>query len=253
VDASTSHKFAVARTLRDIATLLELSSESPFKSRAYRRAATSIEALPEEELGRRLDEGRLMEIDGVGDKLARQIAEIWQTGRSSLAERLASQLPPGILQLAHVPGLTVRRIRALHDALGTSSLQDVKLACEKRRVRRVTGFGPKTEARILEGIRTYLTRQTHVRLAEATRLGEEIGAYLRSSAAFSDVRVAGALRRSLEVVDELVFMGASDDETRALEHFASYPAFALVAPDQRSARLSNGLTVRIEVANRADG
>jgi DNA polymerase (family 10) len=150
-------KFRVARTLRDIAILLSLSGAAAFKSRAYRGGAAALEALSED-LGKLVEEQRLEEIPGIGPRLAAQIAEIWHTGRSSLLERLASELPPGSLELAGVPGLTVRRVRALYDAFGPLSLSEIARACSEHRVRQLPGLGARTEARILDGIRTQLSR-----------------------------------------------------------------------------------------------
>lgn len=246
MERRAEEKFAVARTLREIASLLDLAGESVFKRRAYLRAADAIEAASD--FGERVREGRLTELEGVGDKLAAQITEIWRTGRSSTAERLASGLPTGATELARVPGLTVRRIRALQAALGTSSIDEVREACEAGRVRTVPGFGPKTEARILEAIRAHEERPAHVRLAEAVQLGEELAAYLRQSGAFEHVELAGEVRRACEVVGELVFLGRALEERTALEAFARMPRLVSVDDERTGGRLSNGVGVRLILA-----
>jgi DNA polymerase (family X) len=244
---ATIDKFSVARSLREIATLLVLSGDVSFKARAYRKAAAALESL-QDDLGRVIEEYRLEQIPGIGPKLAGQIAELWRTGRSSTLERLASALPPGCLELADVPGLTIARIRALHEALGPVSLAELARACERQLVRRIPGFGPKTEARILEGIRTHQTRQVRVLMTEAARWVEIVAAYLRASNAFLRIEPAGELRRGLETIGELVLVASVTDERAAREHFAKLPCFASVAPDGGSGRLASGLEVRLVTA-----
>jgi DNA polymerase (family X) len=244
---SVTDRFEVARSLREIATLLELAGERSFKPRAYRRAAEALDNLPDD-LGRRVDEGRLTEIPGIGASLARVIAELWLTGRSSLHQRLTEELPPGSLELARVPGLTVRRIRALWDALGTRSLADVQRACEQGLVRGVPGFGAKTEARILEGIAIHLARKARVLLPEADRIASQLAEHLRESPAVLSVETAGELRRSLEVIGEVLLVAATRDAAGAVAAFRAFGGFARI-DDEGRGLLPNGLAVRLVVTS----
>lgn len=237
-------RFRVAKTLRDIATLLALSGAPAFKARAYRTGAAALEALSAD-LGQLVEEGRLEEIPGVGPRLASQIAEIWFTGRSSTLERLASELPPGSLELAGVRGLTVRRLRALYDAFGPLSLGEIMNACAEQRVRKVPGFGAKTEQQMLEAIRNHLTRAVRVLSRDGERLAETLSAYLRASPVFLEVRAAGELRRAFETIGELLLVASVSDATLALEHFARFPSLAEVADSRDRGRLATGLPVRL--------
>src|SRR5688572_29931270 len=138
-------KFVVARALREIALLLEVDGANPFKVRAYERGARAVEVLREDvtELAR---EGRLTEFPGIGAALASTIAEIATTGRSAQLEKLKSRLPAGVMELA--PVLSLPKIKAVHDALGVSTLEELKAAATEGRLRTVPGFGEKTEAKV---------------------------------------------------------------------------------------------------------
>jgi DNA polymerase (family 10) len=241
-------RFAVANALREMGRLLEARGESPFRVRAYERGARAVEAVAD--LGRLVDEDRLRGVPGIGPVLAAAIAELHKTGRSERLERLRAQLPPGILELGLVPGMTRRRIAALHQALGVRGLDDLKAAAEAGRVRTVKGFGPRTEEKILEGIRGLATREERVLLYEAHREAEALLAHLRAAPQVTRAEAAGALRRCEETVTELQLVAAAGDPAPAIVHFSRYPMLATVLErglDHCAARLPGGLRVELVV------
>jgi DNA polymerase (family 10) len=91
-------KFEIADALREIALLLELKRENPYKARAYVVGASAVESV-NEDIGRVIEDGRLTSIRGIGDSLAGQIADLYRSGTSSLLERKRPQMQPGVLQL----------------------------------------------------------------------------------------------------------------------------------------------------------
>jgi DNA polymerase (family 10) len=241
-------RFAVAGALREMGRLLEARGESPFRVRAYERGARAVEGVAD--LGRLVDEDRLREVPGIGQVLAAAIAELHKTGRSERLERLRTQLPPGILELGLIPGLTRRRIAALHQALGIRGLEDLKAACEAGRVRAVKGFGPKTEEKILDGIRGLATREERVLLYEAQREADALLAHLRAGPQVARADVAGALRRCEETVTELQLVAEARDPAQTIMHFSSFPTLATVLErglDHCAARLPSGLRVELTV------
>src|SRR5690606_30856498 len=141
----------LAATLNEIADLLEILGENPFRIRAYRRAARSIELLPEsiETVWR---EGRLQEIEGVGKGLAAGIEQWLAEGVMDAHEELKRRIPRGLLEVVRVPGVGPKTAKLLYDALGVQSLADLEEACRAGRVRTIKGLGPKTEENILRGI-----------------------------------------------------------------------------------------------------
>src|SRR5436853_3047834 len=100
------NKFAVATTLQEIGLLLRLKTNDQFRSRAYTKAAQAIAEL-DTDLGKLVEEKKLTEIKGIGESLAGVIEELYNTGRSSMLEQLRAELPPGVIALSQVPGLTL--------------------------------------------------------------------------------------------------------------------------------------------------
>src|SRR5690242_7580671 len=167
----------VAGMLREIAGLLDLEAGNRFRARAYVRAAQAVEVVPGD-LGEMVRRGRLTAVPGIGDKLAKTIAEIVETGRSGLLERLRDGLPPGAAELGHV--LSLAKIRAVHDALGITALEELRHACEAGRVRAVTGFGEKSERRLLERIAELEARPQAILLPQAAREADVVVRHLAS-------------------------------------------------------------------------
>ncbi|HEX7226340.1 MAG TPA: DNA polymerase/3'-5' exonuclease PolX, partial [Candidatus Binatia bacterium] len=113
-------RFYIAGQLRQIGRLLSVRGENPFKIRAYERAARALENV--NDFDARVRERRLTEIDGIGKALAAVIEEIYHTGESVLLQQLSDELPTGAVDLNEVPGLTLKKIVALHESLGIKSV-----------------------------------------------------------------------------------------------------------------------------------
>src|SRR6266704_3412188 len=132
-----------------------------------------------QEIGALMKSGRLTTVPGIGAALAAQISEIYKSGKSSLLERLRSELPRGIVELSNVPGLNLKKIQKLQEALGIGSLDELRAAARAGLVRNVPGFGIKTEQKLLETVSTKKERIDEVHIHHALRLGERIIEYLR--------------------------------------------------------------------------
>src|SRR5437773_1706987 len=103
-------KNEVAEILNEIAVLLDLKGENPFKSRAYSSAARTLETMPED-LATVVREERLGSIKGIGAALQQKIAELVTTGKLAYYEELRASIPAGLLEMMEVPGLGPKKIK----------------------------------------------------------------------------------------------------------------------------------------------
>ena len=242
-------KFEIASALREIALLLELKQENPYKSRAYSTGAAALESV-NEDIGAVIQQGRLTSIRGIGESLAGQIAELYTSGSSSMLERLREELPPGVLELSQVPGLSVKKIQLLHAELGIKSIPELEAACRAGQVSLVKGFGKKTETNILEGIRLYETREQVELLLTARQTCAHLLQHIRGKRDIQLAEVAGSVRRWQETVRNINMVVAAADPDSAVE---SLESFALVtrlerpADDRAIARLASGMRVYFRV------
>jgi DNA polymerase (family X) len=238
-------RFGVARALREIAALMEVEGANPFKVRAYERGARALEALATD-LDVLVREDRLTSVPGIGNALASTITELVRTGRSPQLDRLRERLPPGVIELSQVLGLS--RIGVLHKTLGIGSLADLEAAARAGRIRGVKGFGERTEAKILADLEALHTRGAETLLHEATREADGLLAHLRAMPSVARAEIAGALRRRRETVDRLVAVVASKAVPQALAHAARFPAAAAILEtgDERVLlRLPEGLNAEV--------
>jgi DNA polymerase (family X) len=242
-------RFYIAGQLRQIGRLLSVMGENPFKIRAYERAARALENVACD-LDAQIKQGRLTEIDGIGKALAAVVEEIYHSGESALLQQLSDQLPTGAVDLNEVPGLTLKKIVALHESLGIKSVDDLKTACEKGLVRAVKGFGQKAEANILAAIEKLQHRQDRTLIAHALADAEPLLKYLRASSEIAHCEIAGSLRRRKETVRRIYVVAASEDSKAVTERFLRYPLF--VQSDEAgtgicTGRLARGLEVELHI------
>ena len=133
-------KNEIADVLGQIATLLELKGENPFKIRAYASGARLIDAMDEAELVRRIEAGELEAVRGIGEALSKKIDELHKTGRLEFFEKLKASVAPGLIEMLEIPGLGPKKIKALHEKLGVDSIAGLQAACGAGRV--AAGMGP---------------------------------------------------------------------------------------------------------------
>ncbi len=156
-------KAGLVAAMEQIATLLELKAENPFKIRAYTNAARSIETWGGNVADLR-DEATLSSIPGVGKGIGSVIRELAETGSSTFFEALRREFPLDILELFTLPGLGAKKIKALYEKLHVSSIAQLKEACEADRVAELPGFGKTTQEKLCQAIADRVKP-----LAESTR------------------------------------------------------------------------------------
>lgn len=146
---------AIASVLREIASLLQLKGDNPWKVRAYDEAARKLEDSLEN-LGELIDTNRLIEVDGIGSSLCAKITELYKTGHLGYLDLLHGEIPRGILEMARIREIGRERALALLRILDVTNLYELIDACETGRVRKLRGYGPKTEERLLNAARRHL-------------------------------------------------------------------------------------------------
>ena len=246
-DPPRADRHAVAAALREIAALLAAEGTNRFRARAYERGARAVEILTAD-VAVLASSGRLTEVPGIGSTLAATITELITTGRARVLDRLRQKLPPGAAALS--PVLSLARIRAVHDALGITTLEELRAACEAGRVRGVPGFGEKTERRLLERIAALAEAGDGTLLPAALAQADAVVSHLRAHPAVERVEIAGALRRRVESIAALDLVVAATDAPAVLAHAGSLPAAIAVdaaAPDRVVVRRIGALDVGVRV------
>jgi DNA polymerase (family 10) len=224
-------KFGVAAALQEIAALLELKGATDrFKARAYQTGARVIAGM-REDLGDVIRENTLTSMRGIGNALASQIEQLYLKGSSSVLRGLKKDFPPGIVELSGVPNLSIKKIKLLHEALGISSIAELKAAAEAGRISSIKGFGQKSEQRLLETLSDQRKREKtegRLHIHHAQRIAEPISDYLQTARGVSEVAVAGSARRWKETVGTIRFVVATSKPSAVIKHFLNFPLIVQV-------------------------
>jgi DNA polymerase (family 10) len=208
------HNADIARAFDEIADLLELRDENPFRVRAYRNAARVVGELTLD-IAQELAAGReLPKLPGIGADLAGKMEEIAASGTCKLLEQLRRKFPAGVTEMLTLPGLGPKRVRALL-AKRIGSLAELERAARAGRLRAIAGFGEKSESRILEAAAAHVSKARRFKLAAAAQYAEPYARYLGGV-------VAGSYRRMKETVGDLDFLVSSDEPAQAIERFVRY-------------------------------
>ena len=247
-------KSQIAEVLEEIATLLELKDENPFKIRAYANAARSLETFGGN-LSDLQDEEALAKIPGIGKAIAAKVKELAGTGKLKYLEELRAEFPEAILELFSISGLGAKKIKALYEQLHISSIEQLREACESGRVARLPGFGETTQAKICTAIEQ---RAKHSGYFQFGQIAAETESLRRDLAAHPDalqVDVAGSYRRRREIERDVDLVVATKKPAAITEFFIKHAlAESIIAqgPTKTSVRLRSGIQCDLRVVTSAE-
>ncbi len=211
---------AISRILGEIADLLEIKNDNPFKIRAYRNGA-DIAANHPHDLAT-LDATGLREIPGIGKDLATRIVEIAATGDCEYHRALAAEFPPTLLDLMHLQGVGPKTAAMLYREIGVQSLGDLERAALDGRVRALKGMGPKKEALILKALDERKRHSGRHLLPNTHEVASALVAYLQERAPGATFTPVGSLRRGCDSCGDIDILASGGDEA-LMEAFVAYP------------------------------
>jgi DNA polymerase (family X) len=239
-------KHEAAFILEQIAQLLEIQRENPFKGRAYRVAARALEDL-DEDLERVVAEGRLLEISGIGASIADKITMLVSKGSLPFYEKLKASIPRVLIELMDVPGLGAKKARILYEKLNICSVEDLAQACAEGKIASLRGFGLKTQENIARSISKLKAYGKRTLWWKAGKIAFAIVKKLCLLKEVEKAEIAGSFRRRLETIGDLDFLAASSNPASVVDWFIRQPWVEEV--------LAEGLTlssVRLKGGMRAD-
>jgi len=146
----------IAEVLSNIADLLAFQNGNPYRIQAYRNAARGILDLPEPAADI-LARGEELPVPGLGERLRARIAELVEIGTMTIQNGICMQtLPQGVRTLMAVEHIGPNMAIRLYEELGIDTLEKLWWAAHQQRIRRLPGFGARSEARIKEAVEKLL-------------------------------------------------------------------------------------------------
>jgi DNA polymerase (family 10) len=242
-------KKEIARIFEEIATLLELKGDNPFRIRAYRNGARAILSL-DEDLATVIKEGRLIDLPGIGEDLADKIKTLVAKGRLPFYEKLKKSTPPGVVSLMQIHGLGGKKIKLLYTKLKIQSIAALKEACLKGKVAKLRGFGPKTEQNILDALGHRETYQKRHLWWDAMNVAMPILNALSKLKGVKKAEIGGSLRRKLETIGDLDFLVGAAQPQPIMDWFTTQPMVARVVAKGKkksSVKLRSGMQADLRI------
>jgi DNA polymerase (family 10) len=201
----------IAQLIDLLGDLYEIDGAVVYRVLAYRKAAASMRETPES-VWRLSEEGKLTQLDGIGDTIAAKVRELRETGTLVSLEKLRAKLPESLVEIKRLPGVGAKTAKRIYDELGISTIAELEAAATAGTLRGHAGIAEKKEQAILEAIAAGAgSRKTVIILERALRLSGSILEGLRAQQTCVRASEAGSLRRRVEVVGDIDLIAASDD------------------------------------------
>ncbi len=241
----------IAKILLEVGEYLEMDKAS-FQSRAYKRAASTIFNL-EEKLQDIYEQGGLdglKNISGIGPSISLKIEELLKTGHLKYYESFKDAVPIKIDELTRIEGIGIKKIKTLYKKLGIKNIDDLEKAARSGKIRKIEGFGSRSEENILKGIEFQRKNAGRFTLGSITPIAEDIAERLRGVSGVSKVVITGSYRRRKETIGDLDFLVVSKSGKKLMDYIVSQPEVERVlanGPTKSSVRLRSGIDVDVRV------
>lgn len=238
----------IAAMFEQTADLLEIKGENPFRVRAYRRAARTVENLPQNVRGMIAAGADLSDLPGIGEDLAGKIETIVNSGHFDVLDTLKKKVPGQLADMAALPGLGPKRIKQLYEELHVRTLADLRKAVKTGTMRTLHGFGPTMEKKLSAALEKPVAEKRY-KISVAEEEAEALVAYLRNG---GRVTVAGSYRRRRDTVGDLDILVTSKHAAKATDKLTQYDNVAEVVshgPTRTTVILRSGIQVDLRAVD----
>jgi DNA polymerase (family X) len=241
----------IAETLELLADLLEFQGANPFRIRSYRNGARTIRDL-HDSIANLVsnDLEKLLSLPGIGESVAEKCTTLVKTGALPQLQELLREIPETVLSLLRLPGLGPKKAAALYRELNIDSLPALEEACRAGRVRKLKGFGIKTEQSILDNMSLAESADQRIYWAAADEIAHALRTHLRDVPGVHQLELAGSYRRGRDTVGDLDVLACADDATAIMNRLAEFPDVASIqgrGETKMSVRIHSGLQIDLRV------
>ena len=244
-------KSDVARIFEEMAEILDILGENPFKVRSYENAARAVKSLPGD-IGEMLATGALLEVKRIGKSIFSHIEELHKTGKLGAYEELKAKIPAGLLDILRIPGMGPKKVKAVYEKLGVKSIDELEQAANDNKVAALEGFGTTTQIKILYGIQTvkkFSERHLfHNAMDEARGIFDEIA----KTPGIGRALIAGSLRRRRETIKDIDILVSASEPGAIMDCFTTLSRVETVAAKgstKSSVVLKSGINADLRVVS----
>lgn len=212
----------IAEIFNKIADLLEIDGENPFRVRAYRNAAITVENLSHD-ISNMVKNGEdLTKLSGIGHDLAEKIDNIVNNKEIELLKNLEEKIPVDLTGLMHISGLGAKKVKKLHDALNIKNIDELAQAAEQKKIQKLPEFTEKTEKHFLEQISKIKKEYMRMKFSTAEQYALPIVEYLKKDPNIQNIEIAGSYRRKQETIGDIDILVTCEDAHKIMDEFVNY-------------------------------
>jgi DNA polymerase (family X) len=247
-------KADVARALAEVAAMLEITGDNPFRIRAFQNGASAIEDLSED-LQALVESGELLEVRGIGKSIFADVKSMLETGTFDEYERLKEKVPPGILEMLRVSGMGPKKVKAVYDKLGIKSIDELEQAGRDGKLAVLPGFGEKTQTNILLAVSRYRKYSQRFLFSVALDEANAILDAVRRVPGVHQSIIGGSLRRCRETIGDIDILATTDDAEPVMDVFTTLPNVATIigkGPTKSSVVMKSGIHVDLRVVRQEE-
>jgi DNA polymerase (family 10) len=208
----------VAKILLELADFTEVEDDQPYRARAYRRAAQTIESYPDP-IENLWEEKKLQDLPGIGENIEKKIEEILRTGKLQALEKAKSRIPVDVSSLIKVEGVGPKTVKLLYSQLKIRSIDDLESAIKAGKLREFKGLGVKSDEILLERVGAARQQSNRILLAQAISLAERIEKTLKEIPDVSRIAFAGSFRRMKETIGDFDIILETDEPKKTIDFF----------------------------------
>jgi DNA polymerase (family 10) len=214
----------IAAVFSQIADILELKDENPFRVRSYRRVAQALENVGFD-ISRTIQEepDKIRSIAGVGEATFQKIKELVETGTCQEHRHLLNEIPPSLLTLLDLQNLGPKRIALFWKQLQITSVEELEQAAKSKKLRTLPKMGEKSESKILKAIHDYRSREGRIRLDAGLEIAQSMVDYLQQQVAVERLAAAGSLRRRKETIGDIDILVSCEKPADVIQTFVEQP------------------------------
>ncbi|MCX8030700.1 MAG: DNA polymerase/3'-5' exonuclease PolX [Thermodesulfovibrionales bacterium] len=240
----------IAKIFNEIADLLEIKGDNPFRIRAYRRAALNIENLSKNIES--LTKEEILEIPGIGQDLAEKINNYLKTGIVQTLEELKNQIPEELLTIMSVPGVGPKTAKTLYEKLNIKSIEELEKFASAHKLSSLPGIKRKTEENIIKGIEILKKGRKRHPIGKIMPLAVEIVNYLQKNSPLLKIDIAGSLRRWKDTIKDIDIVATSKEPQKVMQIFTEMPhvkEVLLSGPTKSSVILKEGIQIDLRLVD----
>lgn len=212
----------ISAILLHISQILDIQGENPFKVRAYVKASETIEGLGYE-LSLLEDKAKLPKLAGIGEGIAKKISELLLTGSLKYYDDLRHSEYAPLTEFLKIRGMGPKHAKLVYDELNISTVEALKEAAEKGKLRQLQGLGEKAEQNILRGIEQVMKYKERLPLAFVYPRAQGLLEELKKIRQVQHILLAGSLRRMKDTIADVDILAASDHPEKVMAHFVTLP------------------------------